>query len=367
MNLLRHSLACLVVLAFSSLSFAGPVDVSVSPAYALIELGKQQQLLNLDFNIHNDSPDRIELSGIEVTVLGERDRLLAQYRVGANGMSVLVVPQRFVDPGKSLLVFNPLHAFPAGLDMSRLRFDFTFDVGDETRYKASVEVRPHVFVPRAALRLPVDGPVLVHDGHDFYGHHRRLDLDDPMAQALKWKRNFMRYSYDFVVTDEQGRMFHGDGSRNDDWYGWGAAVRAPAGGKILRAVGNLPDNRKGARPAFTREQFIADPSIMWGNHVEIDHGNGEISLLAHLQNGSVTLKPGDIVRTGQQVGRMGFSGDAFLVHLHYDLKNAPGFDADALPSPFRNFERLTGRGWLKVRQGQVDSGDVVRATKALRH
>ena len=42
------------------------------------------------------------------------------------------------------------------------------------------------------------------------------------------------------------------------------------------------------------------------------------------------------------------------------LQDAPGFDADALPSPFNNFERLTGKRWLKVKQGQVDSGDVVR-------
>ena len=66
------------------------------------------------------------------------------------------------------------------------------------------------------------------------------------------------------------------------------------------------------------------------------------------------------MKPGLKLGEMGFSGDAFLVHLHYDLKNAPGFDADALPSPFNNFERQTGKGWLKVGQGQVDSGDVVR-------
>ncbi len=57
---------------------------------------------------------------------------------------------------------------------------------------------------------------------------------------------------------------------------------------------------------------------------------------------------------------MGFSGDAFLVHLHYDLKNGKGFEADGLPSPFTNFERLNGPGWTRVKQGQVDSGDVVR-------
>jgi hypothetical protein len=57
---------------------------------------------------------------------------------------------------------------------------------------------------------------------------------------------------------------------------------------------------------------------------------------------------------------MGFSGDAFLVHLHYDLKNGAGFKAEGLPSPFNDYERMSGAGWTKVKQGQVDSGDIVR-------
>ncbi|MTW09293.1 peptidoglycan DD-metalloendopeptidase family protein [Pseudoduganella eburnea] len=355
-----HTLAFVAMAMMMGEVVAGPIDVSVGPAKPLIEQGKGQQLLNIDFLIKNDSQDKVELSEIEVSVLGEAGKLVAQYRVGANGRSVFVVPNRFIEPGKSELVFNPLYAFPQDLDLSRLRYTFKFDVGDDTKYTIEVPVAPILYKTKAQLQLPVAGPVLVHDGHDFYGHHRRLPLLDPMAQALKWKRNFMRYSYDFVVTDEQGRMYKGDGLRNEDWYGWGKPILAPAGGKVIRAVSAIPDNAKDKGPSFGKDQFIADPSIMWGNHVEIEHGNGEISLLAHMKQGSVTVKVGDTVKAGQKVGEMGFSGDAFLVHLHYDLKDAPGFDADALPSPFNNFERLTGKRWLKVKQGQVDSGDVVR-------
>ncbi len=109
--------------------------------------------------------------------------------------------------------------------------------------------------------------------------------------------------------------------------------------------------------------LVAYPDQPWpiaGNVVVIDHGNGEYSMLAHMQQGSVHVKPGDTVKAGQTVGAMGFSGDAFLVHLHYDLKNGSGFDADGLPSPFNRFERLTGASWLPVKHGQVDSGDIVR-------
>jgi murein DD-endopeptidase MepM/ murein hydrolase activator NlpD len=339
-----------------------PIGISVQPGHPLIEQGKGQQLLNFDFKIDNKSGDKIELSGVEVSVLGTTDKLVAQYRVGANGMSVLVVPNRFIETGKSELVFNPLYAFPAGMDLSKLRFDFQFDVGNQTKYKVATVVEPKLFTPKIALQLPLAGPVLVHDGHDFYGHHRRLPLLDGMAQALKWDSNFMRYSYDFVMTDAQGKMYKNDGSKNEDWYGWGAPVTAPGAGKVIRVVSALPDNAKGQRPPFSREQFVADPSLMWGNHVEIDHGNGEISMLAHMKSGSITLKVGDQVKRGQKIGEMGFSGDAFLVHLHYDLKNAPGFKADGLPSPFNDFERLSGANWTKVKHGQVDSGDIVRSS-----
>jgi murein DD-endopeptidase MepM/ murein hydrolase activator NlpD len=338
----------------------GPVVITVQPGQPLVEQGKGQQLLNFDFLVVNQSADKIELAEVEVTVLGAADKLVAQYRIGTNGMSVLVVPNRFVEPGKKELLFNPLYTFPAGMDLSKLRFGFRFDVGDKRKYQIETVVEPKQYANKTRLSLPLAGPALVHDGHDFYGHHRRLPLLDPMAQALGWKSNFMRYSYDFVLTDDQGKMYKGDGSKNEDWYGWGAPITAPAAGTILRAVSELPDNAKGKRPPFSREQFVADPSLMWGNHVEIDHGNGEISLLAHLKSGSVTLKAGDTVKAGQKVGEMGFSGDAFLVHLHYDLKSGSGFKAEGLPSPFNDFERLSGAKWTRVKSGQVDSGDVVR-------
>lgn len=162
----------------------------------MIEQGKGQQLISLDFTIDNQSADKIELSGIEVSVLGSADKLVAQYRVGANGMSALVVPNRVIEPGKSELVFNPLYSFPAGMDLSTLRFDFRFDVGDDTKYKVSTTVTSKLCTPKVKLSLPIAGPALMHDGHDFYGHHRRLPLLDAMAQALQWKTNFMRYSYE---------------------------------------------------------------------------------------------------------------------------------------------------------------------------
>lgn len=77
------SVLCLVGMGAGVWAAPGvPVSVSVQPGAPLIEQGKGQQLLSLDFKIDNQSADKIELSGIEVSVLGSADKLIAQYRVG---------------------------------------------------------------------------------------------------------------------------------------------------------------------------------------------------------------------------------------------------------------------------------------------
>jgi murein DD-endopeptidase MepM/ murein hydrolase activator NlpD len=53
--------------------------------------------------------------------------------------------------------------------------------------------------------------------------------------------------------------------------------------------------------------------------VIVDHGNSEYSVMMHMQPDSVTVKVGDRVATGQVIGRLGNSGDAFGPHLHYHV------------------------------------------------
>ena len=64
---------------------------------------------------------------------------------------------------------------------------------------------------------------------------------------------------------------------------------------------------------------LHDPALAYafGNCVVIDHGNSEFSLLAHMQEGSVTVKVGDQVVAGQVIGKLGNSGSSFGPHLHY--------------------------------------------------
>ena len=56
----------------------------------------------------------------------------------------------------------------------------------------------------------------------------------------------------------------------------------------------------------------------YGNLVVIDHGNGFSSLYAHLA--SITVKNGDRVRQGQQIGTLGNTGRSTGPHLHLEIR-----------------------------------------------
>lgn len=55
----------------------------------------------------------------------------------------------------------------------------------------------------------------------------------------------------------------------------------------------------------------------YGIMILIDHGDGMQTRYAHLSRAGVS--PGDEVKAGKAIGRMGSSGNATCVHLHFEV------------------------------------------------
>lgn len=62
----------------------------------------------------------------------------------------------------------------------------------------------------------------------------------------------------------------------------------------------------------------------YGNYIIIEHANGLYTLYAHGQDGSRTVSAGQTVTQGQQIMRVGSTGNSSGPHLHFEVRTSPG-------------------------------------------
>jgi murein DD-endopeptidase MepM/ murein hydrolase activator NlpD len=77
-----------------------------------------------------------------------------------------------------------------------------------------------------------------------------------------------------------------------------------------------------------------DKFLEKANQVRILHEDGTMSLYAHLDLASVSVRPGGRVRAGQQIARSGNTGFSSGPHLHFALQKNLGMKLVSLPFKF---------------------------------
>lgn len=133
----------------------------------------------------------------------------------------------------------------------------------------------------------------------------RIEKERVLKRAAKnhWSDNYPEVDFSWPVTGPISsifglRRFFNDQERNphnglDIAAPEGTDVRAVAGGTVIEAG----------------DFFFS------GNMVYIDHGQGLISLYAHLSR--IDVKPGDVLRRGDVLGAVGQTGRVTGAHLHF--------------------------------------------------
>ncbi|MDT0200368.1 M23 family metallopeptidase [Nocardioides sp. AE5] len=135
-------------------------------------------------------------------------------------------------------------------------------------------------------------------------------------------------------------------ARPEDFPAFGAPVHAMIDGVVVRVADRQRDHRTRSRiwavlymmvEGALREFRGADGVI--GNQVVIDGGDGVHALVAHLQQGSATVRVGDRVRAGDVIGACGNSGNSSEPHVHAQLMDRPRPNgARGLPMAFAQVE-----------------------------
>ena len=76
-----------------------------------------------------------------------------------------------------------------------------------------------------------------------------------------------------------------------------------------------------------------------GNRVILKIRDGVYVLYAHLKQGSLTVKEGDVVKRGQTIAEVGNSGNTSEAHLHCHLMDSPlPLTATNLPWELESFD-----------------------------
>ncbi|MGH9324550.1 MAG: M23 family metallopeptidase [Vicinamibacteria bacterium] len=172
------------------------------------------------------------------------------------------------------------------------------------------------------------GPwVAVYDPTLVGGHRRSLYAIDGRARIPA------RFAIDWIRLGDDGRQWRGDPSSSSSWYGYGAEVLAVADAVVVGVSDGLPENLPKTAITFDNAG---------GNYVTLDLGDSRFAFYEHLQPGSITVKIGDRVRSGQVLARLGGSGSVSSgPHLHFHVSDANSpLGAEGLPYVFRSFERL---------------------------
>jgi hypothetical protein len=143
------------------------------------------------------------------------------------------------------------------------------------------------------------------------------------------------------------RLFDGDGSTNEQFYGFGADVLAVADGTVVFTQDGEPLQTPGAAKLATKQSAIG------GNKVILKIAPKVFAAYEHLQPGSLTVKVGDKVKAGAVLAKLGNTGPSTGPHLHFGLLNRPSvFTGRALPFVFDRFT-LAGTTDLATAEGDT--------------
>jgi hypothetical protein len=210
----------------------------------------------------------------------------------------------------------------AGIDAMRISVVALDPQGH--RREAAVTIPVETYTQRTALIYPFRGKGIILQAGVANGGHRNRSG---------------QFALDgFGLNDTYGVMDRpGEGNTPQEYTAWGRTLLAPADGVIAHARNDRPDqpDANTSDPRYYAPEFPNGGDV--GNHVVIDHGDNEFSMIAHFQSGSVLVREGDRVRQGDPIGKLGASGDATGPHVHYQLQTGRDWQyADALPCTFTN-------------------------------
>lgn len=322
-----------LLLAFSASAQLIPpptmaLDMSV-PAPPVPVRADGKTLLVYEVHLTNFRSGDVVLAGIDVLADGKQVATYDTAAIARPGLkpgadkSVLGGGMRAV-----VFVWASVDEVPKTLT-HRVRYKF----GEESVAVEGGSVAPSS-AKAVALAPPLEGDGWVAAyGPSNDAPHRRTML--PLEGRLRIPQ---RFATDWVRAGADGRAWHGDPSKNENWNAYGANVLAVADAVVANVRDGLADIPPQAPPPAPLA--LSDAG---GNSIALDLGDGRYAFYAHLQTGSIRVKKGDRVKRGQVIAKVGNTGNTMGPHLHFHVSDAiDALAAEGLPYTLTGFTVMGG-------------------------
>lgn len=348
-NLWRFAICAvlgLMVLALNQSSNAQvllppPVEVAIPMAPTPVVAGGRAYLV---YELHVTNFRATEMTLVRVEAFGPdstaaplvsyQDAELTKY-LSRPGAPQNLPDKRAIGGGLRAVVYMWVSVDPQAVPTA-LRHRLTFTVTDASGKSAERVLEGARITVNKEAAIVIGSPLrggnwVVGNGPSNTSGHRRtlIPLDGQVRIA-------QRFAIDWLKFGADGKAFHGDSTKNENWYGYGSEVIAVADGIVASAKDGIKENVPLAQPAvpITLETIA-------GNHIILDLGRGRYALFAHLQPGSLRVKVGERVKRGQVLGLLGNSGNSDAPHLRFHLTNGNSpLGAEGVPYVFESFDLL---------------------------
>jgi Peptidase family M23 len=163
-------------------------------------------------------------------------------------------------------------------------------------------------------------------------HRRAVLIDDGHAWLAQ------RFAIDWVqieTVNGAATTFKGPEDKNESYFCYDQPIYSVAPGKVVEASDGMAENV----PHSGKYAVAIDFNNAAGNHVVVEIAPHRYVLYAHMRPGTVQVKPGDRVRTGQVLGHVGNTGSSTEPHLHMHIDDQPSFLAgNGVPYEFTEGE-----------------------------
>lgn len=211
---------------------------------------------------------------------------------------------------------------PSILNIDKIKVHLVVSKTNKKKITIDKEFPIHSYEQKTTLVFPFKGLGIITQGQLNNGGHAGHSIN---------------FAIDAMALTEMYSPMVSMADSNSAFATWGKEIIAPAGGTVIYARNDVPDNLPGQDPEEIFKSIHDPIDAMAGNAIIIDHGNGEHSVLMHMQQNSVRVKKGDKVESGQVIGLIGNSGNSFQPHLHFHLQSGPTLFKDvSLPFTFGN-------------------------------